>query len=155
MPDHDVSRLHDADAALVRRTCLSSALRRADRAVMQLYDEALRPSGLRVTQFSLLLAIRGLEPVSQKELARRMVMEKTTLTRNLAPLRRDGLVRIAPGADRRVRELSLTAKGHRILAHAFPHWRRVQARVEGSLGADRVSQLVADLSATAAEIGET
>ena len=153
MSESNLVTLDDADAALARESCLSTALRRADRAIMQLYDEALRPSGLRVTQFSLLMAIRSLEPVRQNELARRTIMEKTTLTRNLAPLARLGLVRIDAGADRRVKELSLTPQGHRLLAQAFPLWRQAQRKAERRLGKGAVVELVADLTAAVHTIG--
>ena len=106
--------------------CACFAVRRAARAVTQDYDRALRPSGLRATQFSLLsvLAIGGRTGVSR--LADRLGTERTTVTRNLRPLLKRGLVAVHPAADGRVREVALTAAGFAALSAALPHWRRVQ-----------------------------
>lgn len=126
--------------------CVANRLRRADRAVMTYYDAALRPFGLKMTQFSLLVALRLREPVTIQDLARAMVMDRTTLTRNLAALERQGLVRVAPGEDRRTREARLSETGHGLLARAYPEWRKAQGRVRDKLGAARTRQLVAELS---------
>ena len=106
--------------------CVCFAVRRAARAITQHYDRALRPSGLRATQFTLLtvLALAGPLPVSRA--AGRLGMERTTLTRNLRPLVRQGLVTFGDGDDRRVRTLTLTAKGRRAAVAALPHWRQAQ-----------------------------
>jgi len=97
--------------------CACFAVRRAARAVTQDYDRALRPSGLRATQFSLLsvLAIGGRTGVSR--LADRLGTER---------LLKRGLVAVHPAADGRVREVALTAAGFAALSAALPHWRRVQ-----------------------------
>ena len=85
----------DIEAALnVRDTCLSKHLRQAERIIMQLYDEMLRPHGLKSTQFNLLIAIRLQQPVNQKILAEYTVTARTTLTRNLASLERQRLIQI-------------------------------------------------------------
>jgi DNA-binding MarR family transcriptional regulator len=147
MPANAPSQLEINTAAEIGRSCLFLGLRRADRAVMRIYDEALRPCGLRATQFGLLVALRVLAPVSVSELARNAVMDRTTLTRNLAPLERAGLVRIEPGEDRRVRVVSLTAGGRRKLARAYPHWRDAQGRARSLLGKELSNSLVAQLHA--------
>jgi len=126
--------------------CIANRMRRADRAVMQYYDTALRPFGLKMTQFTLLVALRLKEPVTIQDLAKALVMDRTTLTRNLAALTRQDLVRIAPGEDRRTRVIELTAAGHAALARAFPDWRKAQARVRRKLGADRSDRLVRALT---------
>ncbi|MDH3920147.1 MAG: MarR family winged helix-turn-helix transcriptional regulator, partial [Rhodospirillales bacterium] len=141
------SQLDVATAAVIGRSCLFLGLRRADRAAMQIYDKALRPCGLRATQFGLLVALRVLAPVSVSELAAQTVMDRTTLTRNLAPLERGGLVRVAPGKDRRVRMVSLTARGQRALARAYPSWRDAQTRARSLLGKKLSKSLVAQLHA--------
>ena len=130
------------------KTCACANLRKAARAVTQLYDEALRPAGVLATQLPLLMTTRQFEPVTVNQLAEATVMDRTTLTRNLRPLQRDGLIRIAPGKDRRVREVSLTRKGHTALAQAYPLWQAVQARVAERMGAERLQHLVAELTAT-------
>lgn len=131
--------------------CACFNLRKAARAVTQLYDEHLRPSGLRSTQFSLLavLSLRG--PLGISQLAEAAVMDRTTLTRNLELLQREGLVKVraAPG-DARVREVSLTPAAQERLAAALPLWERAQAHVTGELGAPRSAQLLSHLSAAIA-----
>ena len=125
-------------------TCLN--LRKATRAVTQLYDEALRPSGLRATQFSLLSVIRTLGTVSITALADEAVMDRTTLTRNLKLLEEKGLIQVEPGEDARVREVSLTPAAHEKLAVARGYWRKAQAHMTDALGADGVRRLLDDLS---------
>ena len=126
--------------------CVANRLRRADRAVMLYYDAALRPFGLRMTQLSLLVALRLRAPVTIQDLAKVMVMDRTTLTRNLAALERQGLVRVEPGEDRRTREARLSGDGHEVLARAYPEWRKAQGRVRRKLGAERARRLVAELT---------
>jgi DNA-binding MarR family transcriptional regulator len=135
----------ELQAAVLRCTCFN--LRKAARAVTQMYDEFLRPSGLRSTQFSLLMLIRGMGPIRITELSERAVMDRTTLKRNVDLLERQGLVRISPGADARVREVSLTTAAEKRLMEAFPLWARAQAHVTAELGPGRADRLLADLSA--------
>jgi DNA-binding MarR family transcriptional regulator len=130
--------------------CVCFNLRKVARAVTQLYDEALRPAGLRVTQFSLLVAVRRLEPVSVTPLADLTVMDRTTLARNLELLERQGLIEIAFGRDRRTRIVTITAQGNAALAEALPLWQKVQTRVVDALGERRWSTMLRDLSETVA-----
>jgi DNA-binding MarR family transcriptional regulator len=130
--------------------CACFSLRKASRAVTQLYDEALRPAGLRTTQFSLLALLRlaGTAPITR--LAEEAVMDRTTLARNLDVLRRDGLLRVRPGEDARVREVEITRAGVARLEQAFPRWQRAQRSLARSLGPRRTDRLLADLSAAVA-----
>lgn len=137
------------EAAL--QTCQSCAcfhLRKATRLVTQFYDERLRSTGLRGTQFTLLIAIRLRGPLAVHQLAHSLVMDRTTLTRNLKPLQRQGLIATQVGSDRRVREILLTDEGHRVLKQAHPLWQDAQAEVARSLGEGRLSELLAQLSHT-------
>ncbi len=136
-----------ATGAEAARGCVCFNLRRAARAVTQLYDAALEPSGLRATQFSLLVALRLAGPVTISRLARQLVTDRTTLTRNLKPLEKHGLIEIVTGADRRTRTVRLTARGREALATALPRWRRVQADLVGGLGEERWRRLMPDLAA--------
>jgi DNA-binding MarR family transcriptional regulator len=115
--------------------------------VTQLYDDALRPSGLRVTQFSLLVILHAEGPLSISELAQESGTDRTTLTRNAALLQADGLVRIESGADARVRVVSLTAAGTRALEDAYPRWVAVQDALFRHVGNDIVGRLLRDLTA--------
>jgi DNA-binding MarR family transcriptional regulator len=132
-------------AAVQRCTCFN--LRKAARAVTQLYDEFMRPTGLRATQFSLLTVIRIVGKISITALAQEAVMDRTTLKRNLELLEREGLVRIQPGDDARVREVSLTAVARKKLDAALPYWTRAQTHVTRKLGQARSDQLLSNLSA--------
>jgi DNA-binding MarR family transcriptional regulator len=125
--------------------CSCANLRKAARATTQLYDTFLRPSGLRVTQFTLLSVIAGRGPIGITALAEEAVMDRTTLTRNLDLLERNGLIRIHPGADARVREVTLTPAAHDKLAAAYPYWLEAQAQVNKALGPGRVTRLLTDL----------
>jgi DNA-binding MarR family transcriptional regulator len=138
-------------AAVQRCTCFN--LRKAARAVTQFYDEAVRPSGLRMTQFSLLMVIRIAGRMRITELAEAAVMDRTTLKRNLALLEREGLVRIEPGEDARVREVTLTKAAEKRLVAALPYWERAHAQVTGKLGQARADRLLRDLTAAIASAG--
>jgi DNA-binding MarR family transcriptional regulator len=125
--------LSRAELQGVAGECVCRRLRGAARAVTRLYDDALRPTGLRVTQFTLLVAaeLRGGALIS--ELADKLALERTSLTRELKLLEERGLVSVTPGEDRRARIVKLTEKGQRALAAAYPRWREAQNRVlEGS-----------------------
>ena len=128
--------------------CAHFNLRRADRVMTRLYDEMLRPSGLKSTQFTLLAAVRLKGPVTVNGLAEAIVMDRTTLTRNLRPLKKEGWISVEPGKDRRVREVSLTEEGRRVLDKAYPLWREAQTRVSERLGGERLEHLLGDLAAT-------
>jgi DNA-binding MarR family transcriptional regulator len=132
----------------VGRRCACFNLRRVTRAVTQVYDDFLRPTGLRVTQFSVLVALRNLHQSTVNQLADKLVVDRTTLTRNLRPLEDAGLVRTRPGADRRVREIFLTTAGEEKLQQALPLWREAQSQMRRSLGRDRLERLLSDLSTT-------
>ena len=120
--------------------------------VTQAYDAALRPSGLKATQFTLLaaLASRGDAPLTR--LAEALVMDRTTLTRNLKPLVGKALVRIGHEQDQRVRKVGLTEAGRRALEAARPQWERAQSRLVQDIGQQRWSAFLADLAATVAVV---
>ena len=122
--------------------CTCANLRKTMRAVTQTYDAALQPVGLTATQFTILatLARQGAAPISR--LAEALVTDRTTLTRNLRPLLRKGLVRIAAEDDQRVRRVGLTEAGESALETARPHWEAIQARIPRQLGHKRWSELL-------------
>ncbi len=130
--------------------CTCANLRKAARVVTQAYDAALRPAGLKATQFTLLatLAKRGDAPLTR--LADALVMDRTTLTRNLKPLLRKGLIRIEHEQDRRVRKVSLTEAGRRVFEDARRRWEQAQSRIVEGLGQARWSGFVDDLTTTVA-----
>jgi DNA-binding MarR family transcriptional regulator len=133
---------------LLRCACLN--LRQATRAVTQLYDDILRPSGLRATQFSLLSVIRLTGGASIGTLAEAAVMDRTTLTRNLKLLADKKLIRIEEGDDARVHLVTLTPAGEARLDAALPYWEEAQARMTESLGRPELDRLLEGLAAAVA-----
>jgi DNA-binding MarR family transcriptional regulator len=114
--------------------CLCGNARMAARAVTSIYDEALKPSGLRASQLAVLWAVVALPGSTVNVLARTIAMDATTLTRNLRILERDLLVTMIAGADRREREVHATARGKRAFARAIPLWEAAQAKVARMAG---------------------
>jgi len=130
--------------------CNCLALRQAARHVTQFYDEVLAASGLRSTQYSILARLKRNGPMTINALAVEMVMDRTTLGRNILPLQRDGLVAVRPGKpDRRSKELRLTAAGAARQRAALKGWREAQARFECAFGVKRAEELRALMHAVA------
>ena len=118
----------------VRDTCLCLHLQRAARAVARRFDEALRPVGLTNGQFSLLMSLNRPEPPTIGSVAALLAMDRTTLTANLKPLERRGLLKVAiDEADKRSRRLRLTAAGRARLTAALPIWTSTHAEIERGL----------------------
>jgi len=131
--------------------CNCLAVRQAARHVTQFYDQFLAPSGLRTTQFSILAKLRRIGPMTINALAADLVMDRTTLGRNILPLQREGLIAVAKGiADRRSKELRLTEAGAERLRAAIEGWVEAQTKFEAVFGAKRTSDLRALLHAVSA-----
>jgi DNA-binding MarR family transcriptional regulator len=132
--------------------CNCLALRQAARHVTQFYDQFLAPSGLRTTQYSILARLQRKGPMTINALAAELVMDRTTLGRNILPLQRDGLVAAGPGkTDRRSKELRLTADGVASCRTALKGWREAQARFEAAFGVKRAETLRALLHEVATD----
>ena len=114
--------------------CVCSTLRMVSRAMTQLYDEVLRPSGLRVTQFNILATLARLGEANLRQLESMLAIDQTTLTRSLKLLERDRVIKRVPHRDGRIKAMKLTSKGRRALAAARPLWARAQRKVLGELG---------------------
>src|SRR5262249_38759210 len=114
--------------------CVCSALRMVTRAVTQLYDDALRPTGLRVTQYSILATLAYLGQANLRQLEHRLAIDQTTLTRSLTRLERDGVIERVPHPDGRIKAMQPTAKGKRLLETARPLWAQAQDQVLQELG---------------------
>lgn len=128
--------------------CTCFNLRKAARAVTQAYDEALKPTGLRATQVQLLSVVAAVGPAPITELAKTLVMDRTTLTRNLKPLIQNGLLEVTGSTDQRRRPIAITAQGSALLDQARPLWSRVQTRMVEGLGKDGWSDLLQKLNQT-------
>jgi len=134
-----------ATLAEAARVCACFNFRKASRAVTQLFDSLLQPGGLRSTQFVILVRIGAQGSPNLPELARGLNLDRSTLTRNLQPLARDGLVRISGGRDERVSTVRLTPKGERKLAAMVPLWEAAQTRFVGRFGGERWAAMLEDL----------
>ena len=131
--------------------CNCHALRAAARHVSQAYDQFLAPAGLRTTQFSILAKLKQLGPMTINALADELVMDRTTLGRNMLPLEREGLISVAPGrTDRRSKELRLTDAGIERLQAAREDWRHAQTRFAAAFGVERTAGLRALLGEASA-----
>ena len=128
--------------------CNCLALRQASRYVTGMYDQVLSEAGLRVTQFSILYTLLGLGPMTVNQMSTQLVMDRTTLTRNLKPLERDALVTTGPSEhDKRERVIGLTPAGKAKVKAVLPLWRRAQQTFERNFGSERAVELRALLRA--------
>lgn len=125
-------------------TCLS--LRKATRVITHHFDEILKPSGLLITQFTVLAAVARAREGTINELAEILIMDRTTLTRNLKPLVREGWLQVKIGRDQRTRIVSLTTQGEAALERALPLWQKAQEEVVEVLGDQRWSGFLAQLA---------
>jgi DNA-binding MarR family transcriptional regulator len=140
-----------ANPALKPEDCNCFVVRSAARHVTQLYDQFLAPIGLHVTQFSILAKLKRLGPVTINALAKEMVMDRTTLGRNVLPLERDGLIKIeASATDGRAKQLHLTKAGEKCLLAGREAWAQAQARFDDRFGAKRAANFRAMLRAVVA-----
>jgi DNA-binding MarR family transcriptional regulator len=137
--------------------CNCLAVRQAARHVTQFYDQFLAASGLRTTQFSILAKLRRLGPMTINALAAEMVMDRTTLGRNILPLERDGLIAVEKGRrDRRSKTLRLTEAGAARCQAAVEGWTQAQRQFAAAFGAKRTVDMRALLHAVAAtDLGTT
>ena len=141
--------------------CGSFNFRRTARAVTRFYDEALQDTGIRSTQFAILVGIAKNQPVSIGALSNVLVIDDTTLSRSLRLLKKNGLVAVSERSTMRQRFLSITSKGERILARALPVWRKTHNRFVASLGShhwldlrselERLAHSTIDLDASSAK----
>lgn len=138
------------ECALAAASCACFNLRKASRAVTQLFDEVLQPTGLRSTQLVILLAAALFERASVSQLARELVMDRSTLTRNLRPLIAAGLLELSAGKDGREKQVELTAKGRKSLVKALPVWAGAQQAFVDHVGAARWEELHAGLTRVSA-----
>jgi len=141
----DVATSQQQRSRVIAATCAGFNLRRASRAISHYFDRALTPSGLRSTQFTLLaaLAISGSPTIGELSVA--LVIDRTTLSRNLKLVRSANLVEAIPTGDRREHRYGLTDQGRAALETALPLWEAAQAQVVEPLGQDRWQGMLGDL----------
>ena len=122
------------DAAEVVRDCLATRLRMANRVITRIYDDALRPLGLKVTQLSMLVVAEDRGLIRQSQGGAELQLDDSTLSRNLERMRANGWLEEVPGEDSRVHSYRLTAAGRALLGRAIPAWRGAQERAKRLLG---------------------
>jgi DNA-binding MarR family transcriptional regulator len=127
-------------------SCTCSELRRAARAVTLLYDNAFRSSGLLSTQLGALHVIYKSDSIRISHLSKELGMDRTTLTRNLSVLQRQGFIKISSGKDNRTRIVTITNKGRTTIAKAIPLWNDVQNKVKEQMGETLWNELMVNLS---------
>ena len=126
--------------------CACTNFRKASRAVTQYFDDALQPSGLRATQLVVLLEVAVAESATVPRLARRLVMDPSTVTRNLKPLAKRGWLECTSSGSRAM-VFKLTSEGRAVLSRAVPLWERAQGQVVEKIGADSWQSLLGALGA--------
>jgi DNA-binding MarR family transcriptional regulator len=134
--------------------CLCGNIRMAARALTGVYDEFLSPAGITANQLAVLWCVVAREPVPMREVAEVLVMDKTTVSRNLAGLLELGFIVCRPGPDARVKLVSCTAKGHKAFTTAVPLWKRAQAAIERKLGRSAFAKTVSQARRLARTIAE-
>jgi DNA-binding MarR family transcriptional regulator len=143
-----VKRTSELKLGLARQavnTCACFNLRRASRAVTMIYDTALAPLQLSSGQFTLLLSVRVKGETSLLQLADMVSTDRSVLSRTVRPLEDRGLLKIVPGRDRRIRKVTLSPTGHRLLRRAHAVWQRTQAQLSRRLGPGRLERLLGTL----------
>jgi DNA-binding MarR family transcriptional regulator len=132
----------------IGRTCACGSLRRASRLITQVYDNFLQPSGLKITQFIMLMSVKILGPITITKLAQKLLMDRTTCTRNLKNLQEKNLINFEQSEDRRMKKIVLTDQGNEILEQAIPFWEKAQNFLLDKVGENQMASLVKDLSRT-------
>lgn len=142
--------------ALMKLPCYCGTIRQAARGITVIYDEKLAPHGIKVTQFTLLIAIKRLGQPSTGDLARMLLMDSTTLSRTLATLKKSLLIDVMSGTDLRMRLWYLTDQGRKLLRSCEKDWVKAQAKVIDIFGEELIGELdqkIFDLSAKMAADG--
>ena len=137
----------DIKLAEMQAKCVCYNIRKAARLVTQLYDTTLEPSGLLGTQFVLLASIGRAGAANLTYLAQSMGMDRTTLTRNLRPLERQGFIEMDAGLDRRTHIVRLTEEGRQAIKAALPFWQQAQVTIISRFGQARATALLSELQA--------
>ena len=132
----------NSEAAEVLRDCVATRLRMANRVITKVYDDALRPLGLKVTQMSMLVVAEDRGLIRQSEVGAELHLDDSTLSRNLERMRANGWLEEVLGDDARVHSFRLTEAGRALLGKAIPVWRRAQEQSRRLLGDAGVQALL-------------
>ncbi|REK11457.1 MAG: MarR family transcriptional regulator [Planctomycetota bacterium] len=144
--EQDIPEIDQQKLAEMARTCACFNFRKASRSVTQLFDQILAPTGLRSTQLVILITGQVLGPSSIARLARELVMDRSTLTRNLKPLMNMGLVQFTRGDGGRQKAVEVTTEGQQALLRSAPYWQQAQTHLVNRFGTEQWERIMADLS---------
>ena len=131
----------------VAGVCACQKMRKASRKITRMYDESLRPAGIKATQFNVLTVVALKDEATLTELAETLGMERTTLSRNLGPLERNGLIKVSAEGYRRARSANITNKGVEVMEKALPLWRLAQKSLKRRLDDEVWDRIQIDLTA--------
>src|SRR5712675_1742909 len=126
---------------MVERVCVAGGVRKLNRMVSAIFDEALASAGLKTSQYSVLVAVANREKARPAELAKLLQMDESTLSRNVERMCAKGWLRLEPDADRRSHLIEVTDKGQALIRKCLPAWQKAQAEVSRRLGSDTVAEL--------------
>src|SRR3954447_8798939 len=138
MPGHREER---PPAEVIAAECIAVRVRALNRAITALYDDALRPHGLRVGQLNLLVAVARMGTARPADLCRALNMDKSTLSRDVEVMRRNGWLEVGGSGDKRARPLRISAQGRALLEAVVPAWRQAQERAGALLGGEATAAL--------------
>lgn len=134
----------------VANVCACRKMREASRKITRMYDEFLRPAGIKTTQFTMLAVVARMDAATLTELAKILGLDRTTLSRNLRPLERDGLIEVSAEGYRRARSVNITNEGIAAMEKALPLWRSAQKSLKRRLGEDTWGRIQMELT----EVGQ-
>jgi DNA-binding MarR family transcriptional regulator len=132
-------------AAEIGRACVCFNIRKSTRLLTAHYDRVMNPTGLKVTQFSLLMTVMHQDAASVSQLSNILGMDRTTLSRNVRLLEQKGLITVSTGEDRREQRISLTDRGREAIDQAIPFWEEAQAEVVARFGEEWVQGFLSNL----------
>ena len=137
-----LTRITPGNADRLNQECIADKLRLLNRVITNLYDEALRPAGITTSQMNILVVVAKYHTATPGQVGQWLHMEKSTLSRSLDRLRKQGLLVVTATGRGRAHELRLTAGGTRALKEGLPHWRRVQREAQSLLGEGGVKEVM-------------
>lgn len=126
--------------------CTCFNLRKASRIVTQYFDDSMRSIGLRGTQFTLLANAFAYSPITVTRMSEIMIVDRTTLGRNLLPMEKSGLIKVESGDDRRTRIVKITDVGKRKLTEAYPLWKETQENIKQKMGLENWGSMISNIS---------
>jgi DNA-binding MarR family transcriptional regulator len=143
--EKETDRLDTAALRELAEACTCTHMRKAARLITQFYDTFLQPSGLRMTQFIVLMVVALSEQETVMQMAEKLAMDRSALARSLKSLEDQGLLIVEPGSDRRTRLVRLTQEGRQALTRTLPSWRQAQEQLVTRFGEEQARLLLADL----------